>query len=264
MILQILLFFGFFLFFFCLSWICLVKKEIIKKNLYLLLPIACITFWALYWLYSVSFILDGYFDFEIFYDSGTQVLKDPKKLYDNKYYRYLPSFALLIACSISLCPLFFARYIFYIINYVCAILLVLEFNKILILMKVKKKIQRFFFLIAISNGNLILYLFVVNQTKFLLGLMLFFILRKELQLRNEEKEKDLKYYLTTYGIFVFAIGIAPYFLFLLLIYLFHDIYWKDFFNIQNIKKYGIVIIMFLIQNILFIIYPSLINGFSFN
>jgi len=261
MLVVILVFLLFFLITFFISLYCFLKREFVLNNLYLIIPILSITYWALYWLFYVNFRLGGYFDFEIYYEAGKQIFINPEDLYDNKDYLYMPNFAIVMAITISLFPMFIARNIFYCINYILAIILILEFNKILILMDVKAKTHRFLFLISISNGYLILELFLKNQTKYLVAVVILFILRRELQHFKEEKGKDLKYYIINYGLFVFIIGMAPYLIFFLLIYIFHEIRYDELFKKDNLKLYSIVFLMFLIQNIFFLIYPKLINGY---
>lgn len=251
----------------------------VKENLYLLIPMVCIVVWAI--LFIISSFFDPrlknfqfiYFDYKIWYGAGKQILQDPAKLYSTDYgydigYTWMPFWAMLFAISLSLIPYFIGYFILFTINIFSAILFIREFNKILALVNVNNKQHRFIFLIIISNGFLILNVFRQNQTKFIVGLILMFILRREIQWRKEDIEKDLKYYFINYGIFVFAIGMAPFFIYLLLIYIFQEIEFKELLIKNNILKYAIVVLMFALQNILFIIYPNLIfdflNGFYEN
>jgi len=165
---------------------------------------------------------------------------------------------MLFSVSISLLPHFAAQCIFFIINLIVAILFTLEYNKILTLMKVENKWHRFIFLFVISNGWWVYSMFYFGQFKYLIGVIFVFILRREIQYTQEEKEKDTKYYLIHYFLLVFVVGIAPYFVFFLLIYLFQDIRFNELFKKENVKNYFIIIMMFTIQNFLLIIYPSLI------
>ncbi|MFX0139711.1 MAG: hypothetical protein ACFFDN_39090 [Candidatus Hodarchaeota archaeon] len=142
-----------------------------------------------------------------------------------------------------------------------AIISLIEYDKILSLMNLKKKSHRFLFLIIISNGFFIYYQFIFNQSKYILLVIFLVIIRRELQFNNQYKVKDLKFYLINYCMFVFAIGMAPYFLFLLLIYIFHNIPQDEIFKKDNIKRYFTVILLFIAQNFLFIMYPRLILGF---
>lgn len=54
---------------------------------------------------------------------------------------------------------------------------------------------------------------------------------------------------------------TPYLIFLLLIYIFYDIPKEDLFKKDNLITYCVVLFMFLSQNILFFIYPNLINEY---
>ena len=240
----------------------------IKNNLYLIIPIICLLYWAFHWLIVTQFNPHvSHFDFGIYYYSGRQILIDPNRFYKEDFgysigIAYLPFFQCLWAISLSLLPYEISYFIWYGINYICAIWLILGFNKILILMGVKEKIHRFLFLIVISNGWLILHQFALNQSKFMVGAILFFILSREIQLkRNKGKEKDFKYKFITYFLFCLIAGMVPYFFFLLLIYMFYDIPRDEMFNKKNLKTYGMVIIIFLAQNFLFFIFPGLLFDF---
>ena len=123
-------------------------------------------------------------------------------------------------------------------------------------MDLKKKVNRFIFLILISNGYFIWIIFLVNHFKFLVYLILLLIIRRELQYRSKSKEKNRKYYVLNYGLFVFLLGMSPYFVFLLFIYIFKEIELKKLFKKENVEIYFIVFLWFVIQNFTFILYPS--------
>lgn len=233
----------------------------ITENLYLIIPSICIGLWALLNLVRVNFNLVYPQDFAVFYKSGKQIFINPEELYDVYGYFYLPSFAVFFSISISLLPLSLAHYVWYFINYILGVLCIREYSKILFLMNVKRKIHRFMFLIIISNGYFVYYIFRFNQTKFLVLLILLIVLRREFEFRMNEKEKDIKFYITNYGLFVFALSMAPYFILLLLIYVLHDNEISQILKRENIKRYCIVILMFLAQNFLFIIFPTLFIDF---
>ncbi|MFX0139819.1 MAG: hypothetical protein ACFFDN_39630 [Candidatus Hodarchaeota archaeon] len=251
----------------------------VKENLFLIIPMACIVLWAIIFLIMTLFnpIFNNfqfiYFDYKIWYGAGQQIHKDATKLYSTDYgydisYTWMPCWAMIFAFSLSLIPYAIGYFILYTINILSGILFVREFNKILLLYDVKKKMHRFLFLIIISNGFVILNIFMQNQTKLMVALIIFYILRREIHYRKGGIEKNFKYNLINYFLFVFMIGMAPYFIFLLLIYIFQDIKFKDVLKKDNMKIYAIVLSMFLIQNILFIIFPVLIfeflEGFSKN
>ncbi|TFG25710.1 MAG: hypothetical protein EU529_00420 [Promethearchaeota archaeon] len=241
-----------------------------KKNneiLYIIIPLICIGIWAIHSLIVAYFFpLNAYIDFSIYYYSGRQLLIDPNRLYiekngDSTGMIYLPFFPMFWATSLSLLPYRISYFIWYGLNYIFAVLLVLEFNKILKLLGIKEKIHRFLFLMVTSNGYLIYLQFFSNQSKFIVGTLLFFILRREIQYKKEERVKDFKYKFITYFLFCMIVGMIPFFLFLLLIFIFHDIPFGELFEKENLKTYGLVGSIFLAQNFLFIIYPRLIFDF---
>jgi hypothetical protein len=227
----------------------------------LIIPSICIGLWAIYALVDWNFNpMAG--DFNIFYDAGRQILINPAKLYEVRGYRYMPSFALFFSISISLIPQKTAAYyVFFIFNYFLGVLTVLLFNKILMLMEVNKSINRFLFLIIISNGYFVYYQFVFNQSKYLTFVILLFILTRELDSIKYYTNKDMRYYFVNYFLFVFAMGMAPYFIFFLIIYLFHDIKKSEILHHINVKKYGLVVLLFVLQNFLFILYPHTVYKF---
>ena len=228
-----------FLIIFSIFFLFLIKREIIKdiiiSNLYIIIPAICILLWALHALYDTEFKSHS-IDFKDFYNAGQQVFIDPLRIYDSGFV-YMPNMAFFFAISIALYPFSIAYKIFLIFNYVCALLVLKEYDKVLVMMDVKQKIQRFTFLMIISNGIYVYDQFFANQTKYLLFLLLIFILRREIQYNMQEKIKDLKFYLINYGLFILVIGMAPYFIFIFLIYIFQDIRIKELFDKVNIKKY---------------------------
>lgn len=245
-----------FLIFFSLTLLILLtlKKEMITNNIYLIIPAICITIWFLYFLFFYFDCGEG--DFWCFYYGGRQVYINPLRIYDAKGFVYLPNIAFLFAISISLLPYYFSFNIFLIFNYIIALLILVEYDKILISMELKQKIQRFMFLMIISNGVFVFRQFQWNQTKYILFFLLIFILRREIQFNKFEKEKDLKFYLINYGLLIIAIGLAPYFIFLLFIYVFEGISKKDILNKKNVQRYIIAVLMFCAQNFVFFLAPS--------
>ncbi|MFX0072168.1 MAG: hypothetical protein ACFFAO_13860, partial [Candidatus Hermodarchaeota archaeon] len=232
----------------------------VKENFYLIIPAFCIVFWAILCLIQKEFVtMTG--DFRVHYNAGRVIHNDPRKIYDVSGFLYLPSYAVLFSVTISLLPYSLAPTVFYIINYIAAVLALIEYNKILKLMNVKEKNYRFIFLMVISNGFFVYNQFFFNQHKYILFLILLFILRRELEFNKYEKIKDLKYYLINYNLFIFALAIAPYFFYLLLIYVFQDISRNEILKKKNIQTYCLVAGLFVAQNFLFILYPELIFGF---
>ncbi|TFF87119.1 MAG: hypothetical protein EU550_03935, partial [Promethearchaeota archaeon] len=200
-------------------------------------------------------------DFRVHYLAGRTIFIDPTKIYDVSGFLYLPIYAVIFSISISLLPYSLAPTVFYIINYIAAVLALVEYNKVLRLMNLEKKIHRFIFLMVISNGFFVYNQFFFNQHKYILFLILLFILRRELEFNKDEKIKDLRYNIINYSLFLIAIAIAPYFFYLLLIYMFQDISHDDIFKRENMHIYLLVALLFVAQNFLFLIYPDLIFGF---
>lgn len=237
-------------------------SSFIQRKYHLIIPTICISLWLFYYLViKMNFDIIKYYDFEIFYNAGKQIFIDPLQLYNDPDFFFLPSFAVAFAISFSLIPSYISPYLFLALNYLAAVIGVIEFNKILKLRRIEKQFYRFLFLIIISNSFFLYHNFWYNQIKPIVLLIILFIIRRELQFSVEERKKELSYYAVNYGLFIFAIGMTPYFIFFLLIYIFHDIPIKKLFNKENLKKYFIVIIMFVLQNFLFFLFPSLILNF---
>lgn len=217
-------------------------------------------FWAFYYFIKVGGIppYTRYADFGFFYESGTRVLTDPINLYKMEKFYYLPSAATFFAFTLAIFPLSISYYAFYFTNIVLGILIVREFNKILILLDIEDKFTRFLFLILISNGWFLHRIFTFNQTKLIVSFLLVLIIKREIQYRIGEREKDLKYYFINYFTLIFLIGLAPILILVFIIFLFNDINIRDFFKKKSIKIHLLIIVIFLFQNILFIIFPSLI------
>ena len=146
----------------------------IKENAYFLIPCICIGAWALSY---IIFYFRLSWDFEVFYYAGKQIQINPGELYGENPILYSPCFPFLFSISISLLPITQAYYVWYIINFISSVLLLREFNKILILLNFKQKLHRFLFLIIMANGWLIYRQFFLNQSKFFMGAIFFFIIR---------------------------------------------------------------------------------------
>ena len=247
--------------FFCISFFYLNQNYLSKGNRYLLIPIICFIVWG---LNSRHLFIP---DYVTFYLAGRQILINPADLYNVSRYVYLPSFAVFFAFTFSLLPGGVSLFAFILFNYIIGVVAILEFNKILILMDVKKKEHRFIFLFLISNGYYIWVIFWAIHFKLLVFLILLFIIRREIQYRTEGMEKNRNYYILNYGLFIFMLGMSPYFVFLLFIYVFQEIQLKDLFKKENVEIYFIVVLWFVIQNFTFILYPWQIfeafDGFNY-
>ena len=171
----------------------------------------------------------------------------------------MPNFAIFLGITLSIFPYDVGYWVLFTYNYIWGLLIIREFNKILILMDIREKIHRFLFLIIISNGFFVYNQFWFNQTKFLLLLILLYIMRREIQFSTEEK--DLKYYLINYNLFVLVLGMAPHFIFYLIIYMFQDIPRNEILKKKYLKNYGLCALFAVLQNFYYILYPFQIIGF---
>jgi len=262
--LNILIFILIFSIVFIVTLFCMIKKELVIENLYLIIPSICIGLWALHFLifqYQIynNFIMVQY-DFKIIYRCGRQIWINPADLYKTPFY-YFPIWAIALAFTVCLFPFNIASFIFFGFTYFLAVLSIREYNKILILMDVRQKIHRFMFLMIISNGFTVYRLFAFGQFKYIILVIFLLVIRRELQYRNNELEKDFKYKLINYSLLAFAIAIFPFFILLLLVYIFQEIPFNELFKKENLKEYAIVISVFALENFLFFIYPTLIFEF---
>ena len=264
MFLNILLFILVFSLVFILTLFCMIKKELVKENLYLIIPSICIGLWALYFIVIQveihSKLIISQPDFSIIYKCGNQIWTDPADLYKRPFY-YLPIWAIVLALTVCLFPFYIASFIFYGFTYILGVLSIREYNKILILKDIGRKFHRFMFLMIISNGFTVFIIFFFGQFKYIILVIFLFVIRRELQYRNNELEKDFKYKLINYSLLAFAIAIFPFFILLLLVYIFQEIPFNELFKKENLKEYVIVIFVFALENFLFFIYPSLIFEF---
>ncbi len=242
--------------------------EKFKEKLEILIPIICIIFWefVVFIIIGLRFFEEGQGnllpDFLTFYQSGKYIFTDPHLIYTEAIqpsFYYLPSFASLFN-PISLLPYTAAKVVWLIILTIFGILFVIEFYKILKLKGIDKNI-RFLLLLLISNGLCIYRFFVFTQPKIIVIFILLFVLRREIEFDEEKKEKFSFFILNTF-LLIIVLGMMMYFvLFILFIYLFHNISLKKIFNQKQLKKYFACIVIFLCQNFMFIIQPSLIFDF---
>ena len=245
----------------------IVKKLLyfLRKNLYLLIPILAIVFWALISLIKDNFVLEEAADFRSFYWAGKYIFIDPDYIYSTGItprYRYLPNFASVFAI-ISLFDYVPACWIFFFILLIFAFLSILEFDKILKLRNVDNVFNRFLILFVISNGLKIMLNFDLLQTKFIALYLILLFLRREIESKNQKrnnKEESIFLFIQL-SILVFIVSLIPFIVFIIPIYLFDNVMIKDFLKKSQIKKYLILVGTFLIQNFMFLISPSLIAGF---
>ncbi|MBN1216064.1 MAG: hypothetical protein JXA99_11575 [Candidatus Lokiarchaeota archaeon] len=209
------------------------------------------------------YIYDGV-DFPSFYYSGKYIYTNPELVYTSisPPYFYLPSFASIFSI-ISIFEYNTATWIYIFIILIFGILYLREFNKLLVIKGVSNKLNRFIFLIAISNGIILLQNFDFLQTKFITLFLIILFLRREIQYRKNIKDQfDTKFVFTQLFILTFAIGMFPQFAFIVLIYLFKDISnIKDIINRSQLKIYGLFIVILAVQNFIVFVFPNLLLDF---
>ncbi|MFX1383554.1 MAG: hypothetical protein ACFFBP_14020 [Promethearchaeota archaeon] len=229
----------------------------IKDNLYLIIPIITTTLWMLYcfWFFREDIMRSGYYHSDLlsYHVIGYNAIFDPSKNYPGQWYMPISGYFFFITFTIWPIPV--AHWISIGLNYIFAILLLFEFNKILKLMEIEEKVHRFLFLIIPANGWIIFWQFQTNSHKFLTGFIILFILRREILWNKEEREKDLIYYIINYGLFLFILGWMPYLVYFLIIYIFYNIPIREILKKEHLKKYLILFLLFIIQNFYYIINP---------
>ncbi|MHA1285512.1 MAG: hypothetical protein ACTSQP_23655, partial [Promethearchaeota archaeon] len=155
-----------------------------------------------------------------------------------------------------------AKFIFLFISFFFAILSIYTFNQILILKKVKNIYIRFLFLIILSNGYIIIRTFEMGQPKFIMSFLILYFIKREIKIRDSIEERpSLKFLFIQYSLLIFIVGTIPSLIFLLIIYTFNNINYKDIFSREQLRKYYLIIIVFLYQNFIFLINPKLIINF---
>ncbi len=199
-------------------------------------------------------------DFRLFYDVGKEVFTDPSDIYKKYYgwsYYYLPSFAIAMGLTFSLLPLLISSVLFKLVQYMFACLSLHEINEILKIHDVNGTFVRFLVLFACSNGWIVYNIFWGDQVKFFVSFVFLYSFKELMLLEKAEKPlKTTKFFFLTFA-FVFALGISPYlFYFYLIVFFFKLIDLKEFF-----VRFFLLIASFLVQNFLFVLYPSMIFKF---
>lgn len=232
--------------------------DYLKEKWYLIIPIICIFFWALLSIIKDNFYIYNAADFDWFYYASKNIFSDPVHVFSPSSpedYNYAPSIVTIFGVIVAIFSFKASAWILFICLFIAAVFSIVEFNKILILYKVDNKIHRFLYLIVLSNGLRFIQLFDVLQTKIIVAFLLLLFLRREIQIRHSaDKPNDFKFRFTQMMILIFAIGLVPHYaLFLIIIYLFHGITLKEIFKKEQIKKYLLMIVVFLIQNFMYIV-----------
>lgn len=234
------------------------------KRYYIIIPILQLSFFALFaWFVVLRTSYKQMSDWYQYYIAAIRVLTDPKNLYKEIdhiiEYPYLPPFAYVIS-PLSFLSFDLSRTIFFIINYVIYLFVIIEFDKILRL-KIKKESRRLLYLLIISGGFSLIIIFWFSQVKFIILLLFLIVLRREMQYDIENKKKDFKFKFINYNLLAFALGMAPYYFCIIFIYIFQGAKLKEVFKKEKVKNYVLLFLAFLIQNFLFLIYPNLIIAY---
>jgi hypothetical protein len=236
----------------------------IKEKLYLILPLICLSFWALLALAKDNFTIAGACDYKNFYYAGRYLFTNPDILYnqDYLYYHYLPSFA-LIFIPLSIIDYLISEWIFFFIILFFGGVSLYYFDKILLLYDIENKFNRFLILIVLSNGIRFMQGFDCLQPKQIVLFLFLLFLEREIRTRkfNPEKLNSLKFQFFQSMILIFTVGMIPYFAFLIFIYLFERVKLKEVFSKTQLQRYGVFILSFILQNFMFLIFPTLISGF---
>lgn len=228
----------------------------IKSNLYLLIPMCCIFFWALVSLIKDNFNPLGASDFPAIYFAAKYIFTKPELVYSDAIsppYPYTPFIATIFA-PIALLPIKTAHWVYLFITLILSYLLIINFDQILKMKNIERKLHRLFFLLAISNGLRYVQLFDYLTSKMWTAFFLIYFLRREIEYRELNKEREsFKFKFTQWMILIFSIGITPQFFFLIILYLFYNVKFKEIFTRKQIQIYILMILVFFIQNFMFII-----------
>ncbi len=232
------------------------KNSFLDHYLIKLCGIILTAFWSIFGLfYFKAFYYRGSGDFLTFYKAFRMFLSNPSNLYGVHAFFYFPSFA-LVFCWLGLFSYDVAYIIYSVFCGIVTFFIILEIEKILKLLNINTKIMKMIIAGIIFSGWGNVLLVVAGQKEALLIFTLLFVVRRELAYPKEKK--NWKYYLLNNSLFLFTIGTAPYMVFFFIITLFYDIKISELFRKDNVKNYLIIVISFLIQNCLFLIYPNLI------
>ncbi|MBN1216063.1 MAG: hypothetical protein JXA99_11570 [Candidatus Lokiarchaeota archaeon] len=202
-------------------------------------------------------------DYGVFYQAGKEVFNFNIDMYDGTPYYYLPSFATIFSVF-TLIDFATSQWIWLFLLLFFGIISMIEFDRILKFNKMNL-LTRFFILMVISNGLKLMQGFDYLQPKIVMLYLFAFFIRREIEIRNNLRKDDLRFKIIQYIILSFIIGINPSFFFFIFIYLLYNVNSvKDIFGKEKIKDYTIFLIIFLLQNIIFLIHPSLIISFLKN
>jgi hypothetical protein len=242
-----------------------------KKNWLIILPILVILFWGIFCLIHENFYLTKYeTDFTYFYDAGHRIANNPLTLYDVSQYYHLPIFAYSFI-FISMFPYWNAMLVMFAINIIVGILFVIELNKVFQLMNIKNNLTRAVYISIICSSWNIYLQFYYCQVKIIVVLILIFVIRREIQYKEQKKsfnsKKKFWYYFINYFLIAYSLSITPYMIFFYLILFMDDFGKGNLFKRESLMKMGGFVGIIVAQNFIFIIHPILfieyISGVSF-
>ncbi|TFF96567.1 MAG: hypothetical protein EU547_06285 [Promethearchaeota archaeon] len=231
-----------------------------KDKWYIIIPIICFFGWAFISLLKDKFYIYDATDFDMLYYASKNMFTNPGEVYTNfpsdRYY-YAPAFATIFGVIVFLSSFEISIWFLFGALLVIGVLIILEFDKILKLYNIDNIFIRFLFLFVIANGHSIMINFDFMQTKLFVIYFLLLFLRREIQHRKSNKnlaKNNNRFLFWQIMIFVFGIGLVPqYAIFLIIVYFLYNISIREIFIRQQLKKYGLFILVFLIQNFMFII-----------
>lgn len=230
----------------------------LKDNMYMVIPFSCITFMAFIALIKDGFTLIPAADFPTFYYVARFIFTQPDQIYfleqyNSQRYVYTPFFATIIA-PMGLLTFEQAHWFFFFLILIITALCLVLFDRILILKNVNNKSHRLLILLALSNGIIFVQMFDCLTGRIFTAFGLIWFLKREIEYRELNKNrKSPKFVFTQMMLLVFAIGMTPPYVFLFILYLFHDVKFKEIINKFQIKRYLLVIASFFIQNFMLIV-----------
>jgi len=238
----------------------------LKNWLYLFIPICCILFWAFIALYKDGFTLIPAADFPTFYYVAQLIFTQPEQIYflEVQPYTYTPFFATIIA-PIALLTFEQAHLFYFFLILILTELCLVLFNQILQIKNISNKFHRFLYLVALSNGIIFVQMFDTLTGRIFTAFGLLWFLKREIKFRELNKDtSDLKFIFIQMMILIFAIGMTLQYIFLIFLYLFQKVKFKEIFSKIQIKRYLILIATFFIQNfmiiVIFLISPQAIQN----
>jgi len=240
---------------------------VLKKISYIFFPIVCLFMWAFLALYRDGFILDG-FDSHIFYNAGKTIFTDSGNVYGQSYY-YLPSFAELYSIISFLFDFHTSEWIFFIILLIFGGYSIILFDKILVLKGWENKFIRFLCLMVISNGHKIFLQFDYLNVKMITLCFFLLFIKREIEHRNKNNSNEfhLKFSFIQFTILSLVIAVLPYAFFIIPLYFLNGVKINELCDKEQLKKYILFGIVFISQNFMFLINPSLVpqffTGFTF-